>query len=617
MQFRSWCAGLTTMSMKTSANDAEGLAAEVLVTGATGMIGRWLLASLTRKGRVTAALVRGAAKREAELRAFVDRIGGDANKLVVVEGDVEQEGIGLALALPHVRVVHHLAARFAFDLTREEARRSNVEGTRHVIQWACAQPMLERFVFLGGYRMTTIDLAALDDATLERRYASGAYEGSKFESYRLFRKLAAEHELRWTAVHPSGVIGDSRTGETTQVVGIGNTVQRLFAGDMPALAGSTDTFVPLVTVDYLAEYLASVPEREASLGKDLVVLDPASPPLPELVRRIAEALGVAAPTFSLPVKLVAALPSCWTGMHRESVGFLSTDRYDTREGDAHARAVHLEHPPLERALARWCEYLVSTRFLSEPSAEHGHFAHGVFTVGDPTASSVVLLHGIPFDSDAMSPIARRLGTSTARLDLPGLGRSAPGRIDAAWLGSVLARRTRPAVLVGHSLGAALAVRTAAAHPEKVAALVLIAPSFLMRPASWTMQLRPVVAHVLGGLTTQAAFEKRFVSDASELAGEAARSAIAALARKGVARRIADALAAATTQRARQTTLEAYRALSERGVPVLILHGSTEPLVEPTLNADVSRIEGAGHNLHLTHLEEIAPRSRAFVEHYHI
>ena len=580
--------------------------AEVLVTGATGLIGRWLLAALTKRGKVTAALVRGADEREDELRAFVNRLGGDASRLVVVDGDVEEKGLGLTVSLPKVRVVYHLAARFAFDLTRAEARRANVDGTRHVVEWASAR-RLDRFVYLGGYRMTTVDLASLDDAMLETKYAHGAYEGSKFESYRVFRQISGAHAMPWTAVHPSGVIGDSRTGETTQVVGIGETVQRLFAGAMPALAGSKDTYLPLVTVDYLADYLATVPDRAASAGKDLVVLDPASPNLPELVRTMATALGVVAPTTMLPLGLVAALPSRWTGLHREGVGFLSTDRYDTREGDAHGAAMQLVHPPLDRAIARWCEYLVSTRFLATPSVE-GRFVRGVFTVGDPRQSEVVLLHGIPFDAEAMAPLARLLGVSTARFDLPGHGRSAPGTLDV--IPSMIGDRT---VLVGHSLGAAIAVRVAAAHPDKVRALVLIAPAFMMRAPGWTMQVSPLVARVLAGAATPAAFEKRFVAGAPRVAREAIESASAALARKGVAGRVARALAGAIDESARNETMVAYRLLRSRGVPVLIVHGSTEPLALPTLDAEVLTIEGAGHNLHLTHLDAIAPAIRGLVE----
>jgi nucleoside-diphosphate-sugar epimerase/pimeloyl-ACP methyl ester carboxylesterase len=602
--------------MKNIASTGNGDAGEVLVTGATGLIGRWLLAALTQRGQVAVALVRDAARRESELRAFVERIGGDGARLRVVEGDVEREGLGLSEALPKVRVVHHLAARFAFGLSVEDARRTNVEGTRNVIAWAARQPCLDRFVFLGGYRMTKVSLASLDDARLREAYASGAYEGSKVEAYALFRALADHHGLSWTAVHPSGLIGDSRTGETTQLVGIGETVKRLFEGRLPALAGSARTFVPVVTVDFLADYLATVPARAASAGKDLVVLDPASPPLGELVAKVARHLGVTAPARTLPLGLVAALPSAWTGLDRESLSFLSEDRYDTTEGDAHAAAMGLVHPPIDQALARWCDHLVSTRFLGAAvKREPGRFVDGTFTVGDPKAAEVVLLHGIPFDSEAMGPLARRLERSAARVDLPGLGRSAAGRaIDPAWLDGVLGARRRPVILIGHSLGAALAVRYAAAHPEKVRALVLIAPAFLAKPGSWTLRWRPMVASVLGGLTPDA-FERRFVATEASVSAEpsdATRDACAALARKGGARRYADALADAVSPAVRAAALDAFGAVQARGIPVSIVHARREPLVHDVRGADVTCVEDAGHNPHVTHTEEVARVVRAFV-----
>jgi len=282
---------------------------DVLVTGATGLVGRWLLAALTRRGHTVAALVRGADRRAEELASFVARLGGEPARLVVLEGDVEREDLGLRSPLSSVRVVHHLAARFAFGLSREEARRANVVGTENVMRWAALLPALDRFVFLGGHRMTVTPHASIDDAALARHYAAGAYEGSKIEAYVRFRRLAAELGLPWTAVHPATVIGDSHTGRTTQLTGLGETVQRLFEGRMPALVGSERTFVPVVTVDYLAEYLATVPGDQACVSADLVVFDPASPVLPVLVRALARVLGVEAPRWTLPLGLVRALPS--------------------------------------------------------------------------------------------------------------------------------------------------------------------------------------------------------------------------------------------------------------------------------------------------------------------
>ncbi|WP_437275913.1 alpha/beta fold hydrolase [Sorangium sp. So ce375] len=590
--------------------DERARGAEILVTGATGFVGRWLLAALTRRGRSVAALVRGAREREAELSRFVARLGGDAGRLTVVEGDVEAPGLGLSQELPAVRVVYHLAARFAFGLGAEDARRANVDGTRHALAWAARRPALARFVFLGGYRMSRVDPAALDEEALRAAYASGAYEGSKFEAHAAFRARARELGVPWTAVHPSSVIGDSRTGETVQLTGLGDTVKRLYEGELPALAGSPRTFVPVVTVDYLAEYLATVPESDATVGRDLVVFDPASPPLFELLARVAQHLGVALPRRAVPVSILRALPSALTGVHRESLGFLSEDRYDTAAGDAHAAAMKLRHPPLAAALARWCEHLVATRFLEQPPVPAASLRGGIFTAGDPSGADVVLLHGLPFDAEAMAPLAQSLDRESARIDLPGLGRSGPSRsLDRAWLGEILGPRRAPAVLVGHSLGAGVAVEHAAAHPRDVSALVLIAPAFLTAPAPLFLRFPRIVALALARLGP-AEIERRLVSGGDP--SPAAIAARAALSRRGGALRVARALAAATAERRRAALRGAIGAIAARGLPMLIVHAAREPLVVDVPGAEIVCIEGAGHNPHLTHTAEVAAAVNRFL-----
>lgn len=354
---------------------------EAMVTGGTGLIGRWLLAELTRTRNV-AAVVRRSRERGPELGAFVDAHGGDSRRLLVVEGDVERASLGLADGFDQVRDVYHVAARFAFGLGAEEARRCNVDGSLHVAAWALARPALRRFVYLGGYRMLASSgriggEGSLTDRARARLYREhGAYEASKHESYLAVRSFAAERGLRWTAVHPSSVIGDSRTGETTQTTGLGETVAQLWRGRLPALAGTERTFVPLVTVDYLARFLASVPERAETEGQDLCVLDRATPRLPALVRRIAAHLQVRAPRFLLPVALVRALPQAITGVARESLSFLSEDAYDTTTADAHADAVGLAHPAIEASVQRWCDYLVATRFGAKPGPVRGIIREG-------------------------------------------------------------------------------------------------------------------------------------------------------------------------------------------------------------------------------------------------
>lgn len=98
---------------------------------------------------------------------------------------------------------------------------------------------------------------------------------------------------------------------------------------------------------------------------------------------------------------------------------------------------------------------------------------------------VIYIHGTPGDARGwtnyvMDPVA---GTESIALDRPGFGFSRPRKAVPALADQAAAIEPllvevdgRRPVLVGHSLGAPIALRVAAEHPEKVGALVLLGGS---------------------------------------------------------------------------------------------------------------------------------------------
>lgn len=584
---------------------------EALVTGGSGFLGRWLLAELTRQGRRTAVLLRDAAARGPELAAFVASLGGAPEALAILEGDVDRPDLGLSPAdaarLAGVRDVYHLAARFSFGADPVTTRRTNVDGTLHVLDLAATLPLLRRLVLLGGYRMTKPEPsvqgleAPFDAGAAARIYAKlGAYEASKLEAHRAFVRVATERGLPWSVVHPSGVIGDARTGRTTQVTGLGETVDQLHRGALPALVGTRRTFLPLVTVDHVAAVLASVPLDPATVGQELVVLDEGTPELPELLGRLGAHLDVPVPRALLPVGLVAALPRALTGIEPEALTFLREDRYDTAATEAHLARTGLARPPLAPALERWADHLVATRFGRTPDAE-GTIRDGLYVEGDPDHADVLFLHGLPWNGGAWKPLLAHLGArETATVDLPGLGRSR-GRLEAlfddlAWLARLLERRTRPIALVGMSLGAQIAVRFAAEHPTAVRAVVAVVPAFLQPTPPWYLRWPGLVARRLAR-AERARFVAEVVGDTALDADALAAvdDALVDLHHPRVARRVAEALAEAARADRRSKAAEA---LERCRVPVSIVVGSKDPLLVP--RAGTVTVEGAGHHLHVTH-----------------
>ncbi|MFB4316495.1 alpha/beta fold hydrolase [Actinomadura sp. 21ATH] len=582
-----------------------------LVIGATGLIGRWLAAELLTQGRAVAVTVRGGPDRAEELRAWLrDHGHTDERALTVVAADITRPGLGLApedeRRPASVRDVHNAAAVFRFGLGPDEARRANVDGALNVLRWAGTRPRLRRLVHVSGYRTAseTFPYPASPErrAALYRRW--GAYEASKREADAAVRAVAAAEGVPLTVVNPASVIGHSETGEAGQYIGLADLIGRLWTGRLPALAGTRRTFVPVVTVDHLARFMAAVPEHDGGPFRAHWVLDGSTPDLPDLVALLARHLGVRAPRALLPAGLVRRLPRALSGIDPEALAFLAEDRYDTASADALADAAGLARPPVQEALRRWADRLVAERFGAARPPLSGGF-HPVagsrtYLAGDRAAPEYVLLHGLPLDSECWQGVLPELDGPALMADLPGLGRSS--RSDgnpAGWLAELLAPlRTRP-VLVAHSAAAAPALRYAHAHPDRVAGLVLVSPYFLQRRPGRHLRTPAVVAPVLR--TAPA----RRLGAALGLGGvdvPALDDAVAQLRRPGVARRTARRLGRA--QRASERAeLRALAAACD--VPVHLVAGEHDPLIADIPAVTVTVIPGAGHHPQLTHPAAVA------------
>jgi pimeloyl-ACP methyl ester carboxylesterase len=122
---------------------------------------------------------------------------------------------------------------------------------------------------------------------------------------------------------------------------------------------------------------------------------------------------------------------------------------------------------------------------------------------DAQAHGVLLIHGQPGSSliwNRVRPLLRDRGLRVMAVDRPGYGHTGGDALNqfdnAAALARLLdERHSPPAVIVGHSLGAGIALALAAAAPHHVRALVLVAPA--AGPAAITATDRALAAPVVG------------------------------------------------------------------------------------------------------------------------
>ncbi len=586
---------------------------DAVVTGATGFVGRWLVPLLTARGQHVGVLVRDARQRAAEYRAWVDAHGGAAARVRFFESDLGAPDLGLSPSeidvLRTARDFHHAGAAMKFGLDLEEARRVNVEGARTFYRIASEAPRLRRVVHVGGFKIRS------DGGVKVALDRLGGYERSKIEVDLLVRELEREG-LPITRVQPAAIIGDSLTGETSQLWGFADLVRDLFHGRIPAVIGGEGWWMPLVTVDLLAKFIAGVPDLGDGAASEYLLVDDATPELGELLERMTRHLGVAAVRRTVP-----KAPLEWflrmggerlTGISPEAISFIGDERYDVHATKLALGAMGLEMPDIESAVLRNVDFLAATRFgkRARQTEEAGmKRVAGVptFVEGAPAASDVLLLHGIPLDASSWDGVlgelrarrgAERLRAASA--DLPGLARTTKTTSDpATWMESLLAGHAGKPWIVAHSLGTRYAVEHADRHPDRVAGLVLVSPFFLQAPPPFFLRNA-----TLGSL----AFSLMRDADLVKLVGnEWADAPREWLSRPGARKRVAHALADAHAVRD-----ELGRMMRALDMPVVIVAGERDPLVEDAGSAQVVTIAGTGHFPQLDKPAELAAAIARFV-----
>jgi pimeloyl-ACP methyl ester carboxylesterase len=189
------------------------------------------------------------------------------------------------------------------------------------------------------------------------------------------------------------------------------------------------------------------------------------------------------------------------------------------------------------------------------------------------------------------------------LDWPGFGHSArPAPADfayssagyaellAGWLDGLGIAR---AVLLGHAVGAAVAVRYAAAHPRRVLALALVAPGGFTPPGRW----RTLACRLLG---TPALLRRLEAPLTSLYLGPAVPESQAILERQRQARTAPDAEArvqasAALWRSFAASDADVLRLARQVDTPALVVRGALDPLIteRDARRAATSLNEGRG------------------------
>jgi len=259
----------------------------LLLTGATGLLGGYLLRDCLRQGLSVAVIVRRTAALSAARR--IDQVLGPFEteralpRPVVLEGDLSLPGLGLAdedrrWLGTHCRSVLHSAASISFYREEKsgEPYRTNVEGTRNLLD-VCREVGINELHHVS----TAYVCGRRSGRVLESELDVGQQHGNDYEASKvLAEKLvqAAGLGQKPTIYRPSIIVGDSQTGYTTTFHGFYTPLQVAWmlskAGALPATPNWFLTELGLtgqerkniVPVDWVSQVIVELIQNRAAHG---------------------------------------------------------------------------------------------------------------------------------------------------------------------------------------------------------------------------------------------------------------------------------------------------------------------------------------------------------------
>ena len=263
---------------------------KVLVTGATGFLGAYVVPELSSRGYEVTSMV--------HYRKLTPDLEKTARTKVA---DLTDEA-SLVDATKGMDAVVHLAAYYTFFGKRELYETVTVNGTRSLIK-ACLANGVRRFVYCSSTEaMGPVESPPADESTPLR--PSSEYGRSKADAERVVRESSAQG-IEWTIIRPSGIYGPGNVDDVAFwfIVSFAkNSLATRF------LVGGGGNLVQFVHVrDAARAFVLALDNPRASAGQTYIVSDDRAVSYRELYSIMAELCGRGPPRISVPKAMAKAM----------------------------------------------------------------------------------------------------------------------------------------------------------------------------------------------------------------------------------------------------------------------------------------------------------------------
>ncbi|MDO4582642.1 MAG: SDR family oxidoreductase [Planctomycetia bacterium] len=288
----------------------KGEKQSIFLTGATGLVGSYLLKELLIQGNSVAVLVRRSRKESAQQRIeklvqnWENQLGKKLSRPIVIEGGLADPSWGSANQewfKEYCGSIIHCAASLTFNGKQGgEPWSSNIEGTRNVLN-VCKNAGIRTLHYVSTAYIAGSSEAFLEDSFDVGQTLRNDYEKSKFQAEKMVREVDFLDSL--TVYRPSIVVGDSQTGYTLTYHGFYAVLKlaHTLAKRMPFTVGrGVRTLVTLgmsgsehknfVPVDWVASVFMRIFRNPQWHGKTYHLTNPNPPLILDFVEVVQEAV---------------------------------------------------------------------------------------------------------------------------------------------------------------------------------------------------------------------------------------------------------------------------------------------------------------------------------------
>jgi len=360
----------------------------VLLTGATGTVGRELLGRMLRSPDTRViCLVRAGSGEDAQQRLdrTIDDLPGtpitsdQRHRASAVAGDLTRNRLGVSdrqwdgLANEVTRIVHG-AASVTWNLTLAESRAINVGGTERMLHLARdgrRRGALRRFDYLGtcmaaGKRQ---GLIAEDDLDGSHGFHN-TYEQTKFEAEQLVRKHAGE--LAPSIFRLAMVVGNSKSGYTSTFNVMYWPLKMMARGRIVAAPGDRGSILDMVPLDFVGDAIETLSADPAQRGKSFhIAAGPAACTVGDVLDLAVRRFGVRQPLLIHPRAFRLLRPLLYSvvwGKRRETMKkgrvYMPYLSYRTRFDTSHVRAAlepaGIRPPAVREYFEQLIDYAIAT-----------------------------------------------------------------------------------------------------------------------------------------------------------------------------------------------------------------------------------------------------------------